>query len=329
MNLNGYKKEWSTFIMKDNNFISLLNTDFSKKHLLSRSYNEISNIKELCRSNKGSQRYLSLTLDACQTYFSEIKFEGETKETKDIASLLYKFTRLQKTFDDAKEIRKEYLKLRNQNKIQDHLLEEKLTDNIFSEIEDEKEEILSNTTTAINNLSNVINNKFTFEFLSKYDATNFVLGKYCSCCSHLEAVGFGVVKASILHPDCQNLVIRDKSGKIIAKSTLYINRKEGYGLFNTIEIDENITNKEKKYIYTKYIQAISLFTEKYNQKNYQNPLLQINVGTHANDLLNELEKYHKESETNLKGIDFSIYGKDGLYHEGDWKQGQLIVWKKK
>ena len=34
------------------------------------------------------------------------------------------------------------------------------------------------------------------------------------------------MKASILHPDCQNLVIRNSDGRIIAKSTLYINTKK-------------------------------------------------------------------------------------------------------
>ena len=172
-----------------------------------------------------------------------------------------------------------------------------------------------------------MHNSFTFEFLSKYDATNFVLGKYCSCCSHLEAAGLSIVKASILHPDCQNLVIRNKDGEIIAKSTLYINKKEGYGIFNTIEVDEKITPEEKKQIFKKYMQAVTLFAEKYNKENKRNPLKQINVGVRKHDLLQELEKYTQTSKTILKGIDFSIYGKNTFYYEGDWKHGQRIVWK--
>ena len=49
------------------------------------------------------------------------------------------------------------------------------------------------------------------------------------------------------------------------------------------------------------------------------------------DLFNlklEFESYNKESRTILKGIDFSIYGKKSMLHEGDWKQGQRVVWKK-
>ena len=63
---------------------------------------------------------------------------------------------------------------------------------------------------AINGtLNEVANDKFTYEFLSKYDPRNFTLGKYCSCCAHLEGVGYGIMRASILHPDCQNLVIKN------------------------------------------------------------------------------------------------------------------------
>ena len=49
---------------------------------------------------------------------------------------------------------------------------------------------------------------------------------------------------------------------------------------------------------------------------------------HANDLKQEIEKNSEESPVILKGIDFSIYGKNTFHHEGDWKQGQRILWKK-
>ena len=198
---------------------------------------------------------------------------------------------------------------------------------MFEEIDTLRKETVENLSQTINSLK-AISDSFTFEFLSKYDAANFVLGKYCDCCAHLEAVGYGIASASILHPDCQNLVIRDRDGKIVAKSTLYINRKEGYGLFNTIEVKEECNSKSKKQIYEKYMQAVIAFVEKYNLQNPNNPLKQINVGMHANDLKLEFESYNKESRTILKGIDFSIYGKKSMLHEGDWKQGQRVVWKK-
>ncbi len=179
-------------------------------------------------------------------------------------------------------------------------------------------------------LDELANKKFTYEFLSKYDPRNFVLGKYCSCCSHIEGAGYGVMRASILNPDCQNLVIKDKSGKIIAKSTLYINRKQGYGVFNNIEVSESITSKEEKeMIYKKYKQAIADFANEYNKEN-QIKLTQINVGMGRNDLSDIIEIYDEEGKV-LKGINFSYYScrhELSLIYEGDWFIKQYVMWKK-
>lgn len=308
-----YNKEWAEFIMSKNNLNELFSLEKMKKNYLSKSYNEFIAIKEFARSNKGDQHYNKITLEACQKYLSEAKFEGITPLNADIADLLSKFTREQEAFNTASDIRSEYIN----SKTREHILDE---------IINERTDIEKGIREVSNNLRKTVNEKFTFEFLSKNDAANFVLGKYCSCCAHVEAVGLSIVKASILHPDCQNLVIRNEEGVIIAKSTLYINRKEQYGLFNTIEIDEKITSEEKKLIYKKFIKAISLFAEKYNEQNPNAPLTQINVGTRKNDLLQELEKHSKTSKTLLKGLDFSIYGKNTFFYEGDWKHGQKVVW---
>lgn len=320
LKLNCFNKEWAEFVMNKNNTAILFSDDFIKSKYIAKSYNEFQNIKELARSNKGSQRYHKITIEACQKYLKKTTFEGITPQTEDIAKTLDKFTKNQKSFTEAKEIREEFLSLQKQNLIKDHLLEQILI---------AEKEIISNLNDTLSNLKETSKNKFTYEFLSKNDAVNFVLGKYCSCCSHIEATGYGIMKASILHPDCQNLVIRNEQGTIIAKSTLYINRKEGYGLFNTIEVSEDISIEEKKSIYEKYIKAVSKFIEKYNEQNPQTPLKQINVGMRANDLSLELEKHNKKSPVILKGLDFSLYGKPEYTHIGDWKQEQRIVWPSK
>lgn len=321
--INGYNKEWAEFLMDKNN-VSLLFSNSEKFEYISRTYNEFTNIKEFCRSNKGAQHYNRITISACDTYFKSIKFEGVSDLTQDIANMLSKFTRNQSLFDSAKAIREEYVELREQGKVDDHLLKEPL----FEEIDKERKYIIQNTNESVSALSEVANDKFTYEFLSKYDVANFVLGKYCDCCSHLEASGYSVMRASIIHPDCQNLIIRDKNGEIIAKSTLYINREEGYGLFNNVEIAERISDEDKTLIYKKYIKAVNAFVGKYNHENPALPLKQINVGVHVNDLMVELEKYTQESKTLLKGLDFSLYGNLSSRHEGDWKQGQRILFEK-
>ena len=289
INLKGFNKDWAELVMDKNNPSILFSNEFVKLKYLAKSYNEFQNIKELSRSNKGSQHYHKITIEACQKYFKKASFEGITPQTEDIAKTLEKFTINQTSFMEAKAIREEFLSLKRQNLIKDHLLEEIIS---------EEKEIISNINETLNNLKETSKNKFTYEFLSKNDPVNFVLGKYCSCCSHIEAAGYGIMKAGILHPDCQNLVIRNEHGTIIAKSTLYINRKEGYGLFNTIEVAENTSEEEKKLIYEKYIKAISKFIEKYNELNPQSPLKQVNVGMRANDLSLELEKHNKKLSHN-------------------------------
>ena len=75
------------------------------------------------------------------------------------------------------------------------------------------------------------------------------------------------------------MVIKDKNGKIIAKSTLYVNRKQGYGVFNKVKISSSIKNpKELEYIYIKYKETVEKFAETYNEKYPQRKLKQINVG---------------------------------------------------
>ena len=133
------------------------------------------------------------------------------------------------------------------------------------------------------------------------------------------------MEASILNPDCQNLVIRDNRNHIIAKSTLYVNRSQGYGVFNNVEINNNIRDeKTRKLIYEKYIESIERFAIEYNKRNKNKPLTQINVGMSLNDLSTQLRNNNEKSSEILQGVDFSTY--DG--YPGDWQKEQFIVWKK-
>ena len=136
------------------------------------------------------------------------------------------------------------------------------------------------------------------------------------------------MKAGILHPTCQNIVIRDEKGQIISKSTLYINKDEGYGLLNNIEINNNIESEDKMLIYKKYVDVINEFVTVYNKKNKTRPINQINIGMNFNDLRREIEKNNEKVDILLKGIDFSKYGKTGQSYSGDWQNEQYVFWKK-
>lgn len=319
-----YNKEFAEFFMDKKNFDKLLELEKNgNEGIVGKIHSSFNNIKEFGRSNRGEQRYRKLTIDMCLEYFEKVRFNGLTEETKDIAEELHKYTNSQSAFDNAKEIREEYLKLQKENGIDEHIL----TEELFSEIEELKEDIVYDTSITLDNLNKLSNSKFSYEFLSKYDPKNFTLGKYCSCCAHIEGVGFGIMRASIIHPDCQNLVIKNEKGEIIAKSTLYVNREQGYGLFNNVEVSKKIIYKEDKHlIYMQYIQAVNEFVKQYNKKNIIK-IKQVNVGMGLNDLREFIENNHEESKI-LKGIDFFGYGKQGLTYMGDWQGEQCTIYKK-
>ena len=248
-------------------------------------------------------------------YLSNVNFSNVDITNIDIADTISFYTHEQKSFDEAIAIRKEYQKLKGLGQV---------TDNILNVIDEERENILICTSSCLTNLNEVSNNGFSCEFLSKADPKNFILGKYCSCCAHIEGVGSGIMKASILHPDCQNLVIKDKIGRIIAKSTLYINRKQGYGVFNNVEINNKIKGKQDELIYQKYIEFINEFVKQYNKQNPSLPIKQINVGMGLNDLEGEIIKHNIKSDKILEGLNFSDFGG----HPGDWQDEQYVIWKK-
>ena len=132
------------------------------------------------------------------------------------------------------------------------------------------------------------------------------------------------MKASILHPDCQNLVIRNEKGEIIAKSTLYINRTQGYGVFNNVEVSY-MSEVDRNLIYLQYKKAVEAFAKRYNELNPNNPLTQINVGMNLNDLEHQINRNQAKSPEILKGLNFNIYGG----YSGDWQQKQRVMWSSK
>lgn len=322
MRLEIFKKEWAEFVMEKGNRSNLFGNNIKNKAFISKIYNNFENIQEFNRSNKGNQRLRKVNYNVCERYFSENKFVGVSVATKDIADEISKFVCDQNLFDEAKRIREEYMRLKSESNVDDHIIGE----SICEKINEERSSVCSEVNSIIGNLREV-SSKFTYEFLSKNDAANFVLGRYCNCCANIDSCGYSIMRASIIHPDCQNLVIRDKNGRIIAKSTIYVNKKEGYALFNNISVSESVLQKDKKELFSKYNAAIKRFISLYNQKNQSSPIRQVNVGMGNNKLENEIREVCEESDIILKGIDFSVYGNNGQTHEGDWRFEQRVLWK--
>lgn len=326
-------KEWADFIMYKDNFKLLLKLENKEPGIISYIYDNFYNIKEYGRKSKGKQQHRKITLEMCLDFHSQIYFKGSDVDDMEIASELSKYsdTKKQKYFDLAIQIKKDYNKLKQEGMIKDSILSKNIVENdIFKQIEMERKNLISNINDLHNSLDKIANKRFTYELLSKEDPRNYTLGKYCSCCAHIAGAGYSIMRASILHPNCQNIVIKDTGGKIIAKSTVYVNVEQRYAVCNTISVNENIDDSNSlDEVYKKILSAVDAFATQYNIENPNQPIKQINVGVDYNTFFPRLKEEGEKADTILEGIHFSQYGKIGQNHNDDWLNGQYVIWKDK
>lgn len=302
-------------------------------------YNRFDEVQKAHTTNKGGCRQLAPTVEFFKQYFNSNKFIGVTKENQEIANVVGKYYTKQETFDTAVKV----MKLGVKKHIPANILKEDLKEDIilsapfdkegnesnnqFNKINERIKRVVRLSNDTLSDLVDVANNKFSFELLRKDSALNLVLGKMCGCCAHLEGIGASIAFSAILHPDIQNIVIKNNKGDIIAKTTIYVNRKEGYAICNTIELNERIKASQKDAIYYAFKQAINTFAEKYNQEN-DIKLKIINVGMNFNDLHEKIAHTDKKAKFLLKPIDYSQFSlKEGGDYRGDSFDNQYTLWK--
>ncbi len=321
MEFNEFNPNFTKFFLDKNNFEKLLEEERKQSGFIARCYNEFKKIEKAHTSNKGNQRQLLVTVEKCKDYFIKNKFAGINEETRPIAETIAPYFSRQASFNNAIKINQE----RMENNTPNHILNNHLKEtDLFKTIEDYKKEINDINKDTLSTITELANKKFTFELLSKDSPINFILGKLCSCCAHLEGTGYGIMRASIVHPDVQNIVIKNNKGEIIAKSTLYINRNERYGVCNNVEVNINVSEEDKELIYKKYELAVKSFAEKYNEENKDKPLKTITVGMHLNDLNKQIKKHKNKSLELYQAIN---YGTDEHTYLGDSSNEQYIIWK--
>ena len=315
----GFKRDFALFVLQEDNFKSIVKEIQKNKDFLSNAYNYFEEV-QATNTNKNGNRVLKPTVSKFVSYFNENKFD-KSNDYADISREIGKFYDDKKYFEEAIEIRKIY----EEKKINPNILSFDLEEKTLMKINEERNSILKLSKEILNELKET-SDSFTFEWLRKDDPHNYTLGKYCSCCAHLAQCGDGIAIASIINPDIQNLVLRDKQGTIVAKSTLYVNKKKEYGIFNNVEISSSVPDSAKERIYDKYILATKIFAEFYNKENPSNKLKQINVGMSFNNLYNEIKKHNERSEV-LENIHYKEYSKDEKY-DGDANETQYVIWKK-
>lgn len=320
--IEGVKKEFVEFFI--NNYDELISEEVKNNGFISRCYNEFEEVQKTNTNNHGGQRQLKATIEKFKNYFRENKYEGINPDTIQIANTISPYFDDQKDFDNAVRIDRE----RKENNIPDHILSVPVSEKgIFENIENYANSSIKLRAETLVSLISMTDNEFSFEWLAKNDPKNFILGKLCSCCAHLEGVGYGIMHASIVHPNVQNLVIRNKKGGIVAKSTLYINPKERYGVFNTVEVNSSIPYSSLKQIYDKLIMGIKVFAEQYNKEHPDCPLKQINMGMGLNDVEDFIKLNNKRATKLLKPIDYGDFGIGTQTYPGDSSELQYIVWK--
>lgn len=235
-----------------------------------------------------------------KTYFG-VLYVGTNKGNADIAELYAKLGMPQETFDYACELRERAKK----EKIPKHILGSSLKEKT---IMDEIEFIKSNTQSLITDSNDRINallqKEFTYEFLSKYDARNGVIGLFCDCCCYLDSQVYGedIAQDTIINKHVQNIVVNDKYGNIVAKGAMYVNETLRFAVINDFELNtkykadqtleplggryylDSKGNKDRQAIFDAFERGAHAFAKKYDRLHPGHELQQINIGMGYNKL---------------------------------------------
>lgn len=304
--------EFANFYLE--NYQELIENERKKAGFIERVYINFREISRTCTSNKGSQRKLKVTMDKCINYLSNVKFDGVNRANQELANLISAWYDNNDTWLNAQRVYTESFSAPR---------------NIFTKIEYDDQGLPVYDMDPKSDLKEEIQEDFSYEWLPKQDMQNLVLGKYCNCCAHVEGAGQGIMRASMILDCVQNLVIRNQFGDIIAKSTMYVNRKEGYAVFNNVESSLNHrTPEEKRKIYKAFMRGAKAFIKAYN-KNNDIKIEEITIGATRNTILDFLTDDKHPSVSIHRSLEFGTYSYGGFRYAGDWKDAQRLVLSRK
>lgn len=252
--------------------------------------------------------------EALKKFYLSNKYVGITKENSDIAELFGSKGLSQGVFDKANKIRQRAI----QNKIPEHILGKSVKEEtILESIERIKRQTQEELSDSKQMIEELYDKQFTYEWLSKNDPHNSIMGLFCSCCGTITSSFYGkdIAKASVEAPDVQNLVVRNSKGEIVSKGTMYVNQEKGYGVINDFELNQryrhhesdagryhveidDLEEQERDLIFKAFQRGLKAFAEEYDQQHGKNPLKQINVGMGYNRLKRQVEQF-KKATSNL------------------------------
>lgn len=307
-----YNKEFAEFFLE--NYHELIKDERKKSGFIQRVYANFKEITKTSTSNKGFQRRLKVTLEKCRNYLSNVKFDGVNSKNKELAYLIGAWYDKNETWQQAQRIYQE---------------SQQAPRNIFTKVTiDEDGKVIYDNDPAKDLKEE--GTGFTYEWLPKQDYDNLVLGKYCSCCAHVEGAGQGIMRASMITNNCQNLVIRNAFGEIVAKATLYVNGQEGYAVFNNVESSLDYkTDEYLRQIYEALLRGANAFLEEYNKNNPKEPINEITIGGARNTILNQMTIENHPIVKIHQAINFGNYSLRQFGYAGDWSYQQRLLIKRK
>ena len=307
-----FKPEFAQFFI--DNFEELMNTEKTNSGIIKRIYENFEDISLTSTSNKGRQRHLKVTIKKCIDYLSNNKFGPIPKNLEELYYIINCWYDSKESWDNAVKIYEESLKAPR---------------NIFTQINYNEDKLPIYDNNPENDLIEEKKEEFTYEWLPKQDYRNLILGKLCNCCAHVSGVGQGIMRASMILDNCQNLVILDVNNMIVAKATLCLNRNERYAIFNNVEVSLRIDYKDLEKIYNAFMRGTKAFMDTYNQNNPKCPIKNISIGAARNGLKSFLTDDKHPIIGIQNGINFGAYSiESGRSYNGDWQESQRLVLKK-
>lgn len=309
-----FDPKFAEFFME--NYEELYELEEQHSGIISRIYNSFDEIKNATRKDSGNQNLKKVTVERCKSFFLIDKFENIEIPNKKLIKLLSKY------YDDELILYKGY---------QIYLESRKAPRNIFSPYTVDENGNKKYSKSKKHDLKGTYDNNLSFEWLPKQDLTNLILGKKCGCCAHINGNGAGIMRASMISDNCQNLVIKYK-GEIFAKMTVYVNKKEGYAIFNTIEAIYPIKTEEFfKQTLDTIMLGVKAFVNAYNKNNPNHQINEISVGTNRNILADYIKEDVDTIKSSINYSNYSYYIKDKEYgkYSGDSASGQKVLYKQR
>lgn len=306
-------------IRKSNNFAVMFRLRLQYPGIFTKVMSDFEKAKSYRNTLDEKGRPITISWEEALTkFYLSNQYEGVTKENEDISKLLAGKGIEQSVFDTASGLRKEF----KSKKIPEHLLGKSLKEeSILESIERIRKQTEEELISGREMIEDLYSKQFTYEWLSKNDAHNSIMGLFCSCCATINSHFYGkdIAKASIIARDVQNLVVRDSNGEIVSKGTMYVNKEKGYAVINDFELNQLYRNhahefgekggrysdkkdspdeQKRELVFGAFQRGIKAFIEEYDRQNPDNPIKQINVGMGYNRLKAQVERF-KKATSNL------------------------------